>query len=93
MPGFVGFLRSVVGRGGFWRDALWIAVSGRFKNGSLPRYAFFKTRLKQGKLDKAATNLELALKEQRPSLTVYRDLFRPYWAQGRRDESVRRALA
>jgi predicted Zn-dependent protease len=64
------------------------AVGGRFKNDSLGRYAFFRTRLQQGKIGKAQKNLELALEGPRPSLAVYRELAEIHWAQGRRKEAM-----
>jgi predicted Zn-dependent protease len=64
------------------------AVAGNFKNDSLTRYAFFRTRLEQGKLDKARRNLELALEGPRPSLAVYRELADIHWAQGRRKQAM-----
>ncbi|MCH8997913.1 MAG: M48 family metalloprotease [Proteobacteria bacterium] len=65
-----------------------LAVSGRFKNDSLARYAFFRTRLQQGNIGKAQKNLELALEGPRPSLVIYRDLAEIHWAQGRRAEAM-----
>ncbi len=64
------------------------AVAGNFKNDSLTRYAFFQTRLRQGKLDKARRNLELALEGPRPTLAVYRELADIHWAQGRRKQAM-----
>ncbi len=64
------------------------AVAGNFKNDSLTRYAFFQTRLRQGKLDKARRNLELALEGPRPTLAIYRELAEIHWAQGRRQEAM-----
>ncbi len=65
------------------------AVSGRMKHDSLARYAFFKTRLTQGKKAKAIANLELALKGPRPAFAIYRQLSNLYWESGRRAESVK----
>ncbi len=64
------------------------AVAGNFKNDSLTRYAFFRTRQQQGKLGKAQRNLELALEGPRPSLAVYRELAEIHWAQGRRRQAM-----
>jgi predicted Zn-dependent protease len=64
------------------------AVGGNFKNDSLTRYAFFETRLGQGKLDKARRNLELALEGPRPTLAVYRELAEIHWVQGRRKQAM-----
>ncbi len=65
------------------------AVGGRFKNDSLARYAFFRTRLQQGNIGKAQKNLELALEGPRPSLAIYRELAEIHWAQGRRKEAMK----
>ena len=64
------------------------AVAGNFKNDSLTRFAFFRTRQRQGKLGKAQRNLELALEGPRPTLAVYRELAEIHWAQGRRKEAM-----
>ncbi len=63
-------------------------VSGNFKNDSLTRYAFFQTRQRQGKLDRARRNLELALEGPRPTLAIYRELADIHWAQGRRRQAM-----
>jgi predicted Zn-dependent protease len=64
------------------------AVAGNFNNDSLTRYAFFQTRLRQGKFDKARRNLELALEGPRPTLAVYRELADIHWAQGKRKQAI-----
>jgi len=64
------------------------AVGGNFKTDSLTRYAFFRTRLEQGKFDQARRNLEFALEGPRPSLAVYRELADIHWTQGRRKQAM-----
>ena len=65
-----------------------LAVGGRFKNDSLARYAFYRTRWQQGNIGKAQKNLELALEGPRPSLAVYRELAEIHWTQGRRKAAM-----
>ncbi len=65
-----------------------LAVSGRYKHDSLTRYAFFRTRMRQGQPVKARKNLELALEGPRPSLAIYLELADIHWTQGRRAEAI-----
>ncbi len=64
------------------------ATGGAMSHHAWPRYAFHKTRLAQGNLDKAAQNLELALRGERPTLVVYKELADLYWRDGRQAESL-----
>lgn len=50
------------------------AVSGPYKNHAWTRHAFAQVRLKQGQIDKARQNLELALNDPHVPLKIYNDL-------------------